>query len=158
MNVAPTLTPAVFPVVTFLNLSQYFPVPDPGAPDLKMSVAEFPDDDIIPIGSNATIVCVSHRGDVKNVDIVYLQPYLIRIYLFEAKIHQCGGRYHDVEDSKTCKYVIVNGTEMNSGNYTCQSLTRTWPCTEETITLTFKGKQLRAFSIYQEIPEIPVEM
>ena len=55
-------------------------------------------------------------------------------------IKECGGRDGtvDSEDSKVCKYSILNPTKNDSASYTCWSHNQI-TCTEGKISLEFKG-------------------
>ena len=114
---------------------------DPRSPHLQISIAEYPDDHVIPVGYDVTIVCTSNISAlVYRVAKIYLQIYWMSIYFYDNKITACGGTEADREDSKTCKFVIKNSTAKDAGLYFCQAH-NDLSCTETSINLTFQGKQ-----------------
>ena len=115
---------------------------DPYSPSLAINTLEFPEENVLPVGYNITIVCTSNASS-KNFGTVYLgQPFWITFYFNDAAqaIKECGGRDGNVdsEDSKVCKYSIQNATKNDSGNYTCWAHNQI-TCTEATLSLDFRG-------------------
>ena len=109
---------------------------------MTINTVEFPDENVLPIGYNVTIVCTSNASR-ENFGVNFFgQPYWIQFYFKEEpnSIKDCGGRDGDVdsEDSKVCKYSILNPTKNDSANYTCWSHNQV-TCTEGKISLEFKG-------------------
>lgn len=105
---------------------------------MSLNTLEFPGEDVLPIGYNVTIMCISNfskedRGNHNNA-----QPYWIQYYYnenYDDYIKDCYGR----EDSKVCKFFIQNAKESDSGKYECVSENR-MECTMDKLTLEFKGK------------------
>ena len=122
------------------------------APTLEIITLEFPDEHILPIGFNVTIICTSNASKENYGNHLYYgQPYWIQYYVNdeEASLKDCGGRDGDVdsEDSRVCTSSIQNPTQKDSGNYTCWAQNR-MTCTEDTLNLDFRGK-LRYIHIFR---------
>jgi len=118
-------------------------VTGPTAPSATIKTIEFPDDEVLPAGSNVTIECISNFSKADFGNHYFAQPYWIQLYhnVKLMPIKDCGGRDGrvDSEDSKVCTFLIQNATKNDSGIYTCWSHNQ-MTCTEDTITLVFKGK------------------
>ena len=108
------------------------------APLLTINILEFPDEYVVPVGYNITIVCTAGRARQNFGDPDYSLPYSIQIYLNDTKKYQCGGQRSDREESKDCSYVIRNASKSDSGEYTCWAR-NSWTCTLGSIQLDFKG-------------------
>ena len=113
------------------------------SPSLAINTLEFPEENVLPVDYNITIVCTSNASR-ENFGVVYYgQPYKIEFYFNDAPrfIKECGGRGGNVdsEDSKVCKFSIQNATKNDSGNYTCWAHNQ-MTCTKATLSLDFRGK------------------
>ena len=112
------------------------------APTLSISTVEFPDEHVLLVGSNVTIICTSNASkETLNDNFYYAKPYWMQFY-FNNKIphiKQCGGNSEDNEASKICTFFIENATKRDAGNYSCWSKNQV-SCTRGTIQLDFQGK------------------
>ena len=113
------------------------------APTLEMNTLEFPDEHILPIGFNVTIICTSNASKETYGSPYHGQPYWVQYFFNDegVRLKDCGGRDGDVdsEDSKVCTFSIQNATQKNSGNYTCWAYNQI-TCTKGTWSLEFRGK------------------
>ena len=115
---------------------------DPHAPSLTINTVEFPDENVIRIGSNITIQCISNLSKEYYGNRYYGQPYWIQFYYNDKiqYIKECGGSSGvDSEDSKVCSFFIQNATKNDSGVYSCWARNQI-SCTRGKIKLEFKGK------------------
>jgi len=117
----------------------------PTAPTLEINTLEFPDEHVLPIGYNVTIICTSNASKANFGNHYYGQPYWIQYYFNDeiAILKDCGGGDDrvDSEDSKVCTFSIQNATQKDSGNYTCWAHNQ-MTCTEGTWSLEFRGNLL----------------
>ena len=110
----------------------------PLAPLLTINILEFPDEYVVPVGYNITIVCTADRARQYLGHLDYSLPYSVEFYLNGTKKNQCGGHPSDREERKVCSYVIRNASKSDSGEYTCWAR-NSWACTFGSIQLDFKG-------------------
>ena len=85
------------------------------APTLEINTLEFPDEHVLPIGFNVTIICTSNASKENYGNHYYGQPYWIQYYVNdeEVSLKDCGGRDGDVDskDSKVCTFSIQTATQ-----------------------------------------------
>lgn len=110
----------------------------PLASFLIINILEFPDEYVVPVGYNITIVCTANRARQYLGDPDTSLPYSIEFYLNGTKKNQCGGQRSDREERKVCSYVIRNASKSDSGEYICW-VRNSWFCTAGSIQLDFKG-------------------
>ena len=114
----------------------------PTAPTLEINTLEFPDEHVLPIGYNVTVICTSNASKENYGSQYNGRPYWIQYYFNDVGLYvkDCGGRDGDVdsEDSKVCTFSIQNTTQKDSGNYTCWAHNQ-MTCTEGTWSLEFRG-------------------
>ena len=110
----------------------------PLAPLLTINILEFPDEYVVPVGYNITIVCTAERARQYLGDPDTSLPYSVEFYLNGRKTNQCGGQRSDREERKVCSYVIRNASKSDSGEYICW-VRNSWACTLGSIQLEFKG-------------------
>ena len=120
---------------------------DPLAPLLTINIHEFPDEHVVPVGYNITIVCTADRARQYLGDPDTSLPYSIEFYLNDRKKNQCGGQRSDREEKIVCSYVIRNASKNDSGEYTCWAR-NAWSCTIGSIQLEFKGIQQLHFNLF----------
>ena len=120
---------------------------DPIAPSLTIKAVEFPDEDVLPIGSNVTISCVSNFSKEDFGLHYYGQPYWIQVYHNDNYVKDCGGGDGDAEDSMVCTFFIRNATKEDSGTYDCWSHNQI-TCTEGGINLDFRGEPKDLMSVF----------
>ena len=108
---------------------------------MELKIIEFPNENILPIGYNITIACISNTSNV-NLDF-YDLPYWLQFYYNDQikVLHHCGGsgESEDSQVSKVCELFIQDGTEEDSGNYSCWANTQS-SCSYRAIELQFRGK------------------
>ena len=137
-------------MVTYLTLAVYFLTLtiDSTSPTLAINTVEFPDENILPIGCNVTVVCTSNVSKEIFGRVCNGQPYWIQFFYNDQdfSIKECGGGDDcvDSEDSKVCTFSIKNATKSHSGRYTCWAHNE-MTCTEGTISLEFKGIMLELY-------------
>ena len=119
----------------------------PLAPFLTINVLEFPDEYVVPVGYNLTIVCTADRARQYLGDPDTSLPYSIEFYLNGTKKNQCGGQRSDREERKVCSYVIRNASKSDSGEYICW-VRNSWACTVGSIQLEFKGIYQLHFNLF----------
>ena len=106
---------------------------------MELKVIEFPNENILPIGYNVTIACISNASNVNGLDDL---PYWIHFYRNSIirKLHDCGGRDGSVDSrvSKVCELFIQNATKENSANYSCWAYTQR-TCAFRKIEVQFRG-------------------
>lgn len=110
----------------------------PLASFLIINILEFPDEYVVPVGYNITIVCTADRARQYLGDPDTSLPYSIEFYLNGTKKNQCRGQRSDREERKVCSYVIRNASKSDSGEYICW-VRNSWFCTAGSIQLDFKG-------------------
>ena len=110
----------------------------PQASFLTINILEFPDEHVMPVGYNVTIVCTADRARQYFGDRNTSLPYSVEFYLNDRKMHQCGGQRRDRKERKVCSYVIRNASKSDSGEYICWAR-NSWYCTVGSIQLDFKG-------------------
>ena len=110
----------------------------PIAPLLTINILEFPDEYVVPVGYNITIVCTAEHARQYLGHLDYSLPYSVEFYLNGTKKNQCGGHSSDREERKVCSYVIRNASKSDSGEYICWAR-NSWTCTFASIQLDFKG-------------------
>ncbi|XP_078348217.1 myoblast growth factor receptor egl-15-like isoform X2 [Oculina patagonica] len=120
----------------------------PRAPPVAIHIAEFPDNNVKPVGYNLTFVCTGNRsreGDtlVQNAE----QPFLIHLFFRRRKVKKCGGRYSDREDTKTCKIHIKEASRNNSGEYGC-TVSNLMKCSIAVLTLNLEEPSKPRFVIH----------
>ena len=80
---------------------------------------EFPDDDVIPIGYNLTIVCTGEKSKEGGVIPLSEQPFRVQLFFRGTKVKECGGDHSDREDTKSCELGIEKVSRNKSGQYGC---------------------------------------
>lgn len=127
---------------------------DPFLPTVELKIIEFPNENILPIGYNITLACISNtsnpRGGLDDL------PFWIQFYhnSHVRVLHSCGGsdRRADSQVSKVCELLIQNATKEDSGNYSCWSETQRL-CAFRTIELHFREPKEPIFTV-----DLPNEM
>ena len=119
----------------------------PLAPFLTINILEFPDEYVVSVGYNVTIVCTADRARQYLGDPDTSLPYSIEFYLNGRKKNQCGGQRSDREERKVCSYVIRNASKSDSGEYICW-VRNFWACTFGSIQLGFKGIYHLHFNLF----------
>jgi len=117
-----------------------FHIAVPTAPSITIFISEFPDDDVIPVGYNLTIVCTgnkSRQGDSRQFS---QQPFRVLLFFKRQLIKLCGGiTLSDREDTKTCAYRIKEASKNNSGEYGCM-VSNFIKCSIASLMLNLEGK------------------
>ena len=119
---------------------------------MELKIIEFPNENILPIGYNITIACISNTSDVHH-KYEYLPYWLQFYYNYQVKVlHDCGGHDGSVDSqvSKVCELFIQNGTEEDSGNYSCWASTQSF-CSYRAIELQFRGKVYSLSILYVKL-------
>ena len=103
---------------------------------------EFPDDDIIPIGYNLTIVCTGEKSKESDAEKPFSeQPFRVQLFFRDTKVKECGGAHSDREDTKSCELGIANVSRNKSGQYGC-IVANLLECSIVTLTLNLGGENL----------------
>ena len=110
----------------------------PKAPSVAIHISEFPNDDVIPIGYNLTVVCTGNSSKEGDSHPLSEQPFSVQLYFKTRKIKECGGIYSDREEIKTCKLRIKEASRNNSGQYGC-IVTNSLRCIIAELTVNLKG-------------------
>ncbi|XP_015758146.1 PREDICTED: fibroblast growth factor receptor 4-like isoform X3 [Acropora digitifera] len=120
---------------------------DPYQPTVELRIIEFPNENILPIGYNVTIACISNASNAYESNHL---PFWIQFYrnLISRALHDCGGRNQDLDGrvSKVCELFIQNATKEDSANYTCWALTQR-QCVFRTTELQFREPKKPIFTI-----------
>ncbi|XP_067042722.1 fibroblast growth factor receptor 4-like isoform X2 [Acropora muricata] len=120
---------------------------DPYQPTVELKIIEFPNENILPIGYNVTIVCISNASNVNIFDDL---PYWIHFYRnsIEKPLHDCGGGdgSSDSRVSKVCELFVQNATKEDSANYSCWAETQR-KCAFRNIELQFREPKKPIFTI-----------
>ncbi|XP_067042734.1 fibroblast growth factor receptor 4-like [Acropora muricata] len=121
---------------------------DPYQPTVELKIIEFPNENILPIGYNVTIACISNASNAYESN--YHWPFWIQFYRnhISRALHDCGGRNPNLDGqvSKVCELFIQNATKEDSANYTCWALTQR-QCVFRTIELQFREPKKPIFTI-----------
>ncbi|XP_067042741.1 contactin-2-like isoform X2 [Acropora muricata] len=108
-------------------------------PTVELKIIEFPNENILPIGYNVTIACISNASNAYESNHL---PFWIQFYRnhISRALHDCGGRNQNLDGrvSKVCELFIQNATKEDSANYTCWALTRR-QCVFRKIELQFRA-------------------
>ena len=116
-----------------------FHIAVPTAPLITIFISEFPDDDVIPIGYNLTIVCTGYKSREGNSRQFSQQPFRVQLFFKRQPIKLCEGTNSDREDTKTCAYRIEEASKNNSGEYGCMVLNLI-QCSIASLTLHLESK------------------
>ncbi|KAK2569431.1 Hemicentin-1 [Acropora cervicornis] len=111
---------------------------DPFLPTVELKIIEFPNENILPIGYNITIACISNTSNTRG-ELVDL-PFWIQFYYNSPVkvLHYCGGS--------------DNATKEDSGNYSCWAVTQRL-CAFRKIELHFREPKEPIFTV-----DLPNEM
>ncbi|XP_067042726.1 fibroblast growth factor receptor 4-like isoform X2 [Acropora muricata] len=117
-------------------------------PTVELKIIEFPNENILPIGYNVTIACISNASNAYESN--YHWPFWIQFYRnhISRALHDCGGRNPNLDGqvSKVCELFIQNATKEDSANYTCWALTLR-QCVFRTTELQFREPKKPIFTI-----------
>lgn len=111
----------------------------PTAPLIAIFISEFPDDDVIPIGYDLTIVCIGNKSTEGDLHKFSEQPYQVQLFFRNHQIKECGRITSDQNDTKTCAYRIEKASRNKSGEYGCM-VTNFMKCSIASLTLHLGGK------------------
>lgn len=118
-----------------------FYIAAPKAPLLSILISEFPDEDVIPIGYNLTIVCIGNKSREGDSEQFSEQPFRVQLFFRKQQIKVCGGTTSDRQDTKTCAHRIEKASRNNSGEYGCM-VSNFMKCSIAALTLNLEGKYL----------------
>ncbi|XP_078348220.1 fibroblast growth factor receptor 1-like isoform X4 [Oculina patagonica] len=119
----------------------------PKAPPVAIHIAEFPDDDVIPVGYNLTIACTGNSSREGDSQQFSEQPFQIHLFFRRRQVKTCGGSYSDREDTKTCKLHIKEASRNDSGEYGCM-VSNFMKCSIAVLTLNLEEPSKPRFVIH----------
>ena len=100
---------------------------------------QFPDDDVIPIGYNLTIVCTGNKSKESDAYPFSDQPFRVQLFFRGAKVKECGGEHSDREDTKSCELGVERVSKSNSGQYGC-IVSNAMACSAAELVLNLRGE------------------
>ena len=100
---------------------------------------QFPDDDVIPIGYNLTIVCTGNKSKEGDSHPFSEQPFRVQLFFRGPKVKECGGEYSDRGDTKSCELGVVRVSKNNSGQYGC-IVSNAMVCSAAELILNLRGE------------------
>ena len=111
----------------------------PRASPIALYISEFRDIDVIPIGYNLTVVCTGNKSRHGEGNPYQGQPVGVELFFRNESVKNCGGRFNDMQDSKSCELHIEKVARNNSGQYVCM-VVNARKCSIAELTLSVRGE------------------